>query len=269
MAFDDTDPLEPPPSPLDERLKPWQLLWDCIVSPRAALARVAERPGWRRWIWPLGLLALLSLGVFALQTPARNRHSAAVLAAKMATVQAQMGGDMEVGGQAMGSTSAIAGSMNLVGAITGAVGIPLSILLGTLLVAGVLHFVGTVLGGQQGFGAMFTAAAWAKTPLILSAVLKLGAAAAGNFDFSPEGLSGLVAADPLAEKAVQSYLSPLLAQLDLWKLWHLGLLVVLMMVVSKISRGRALAAVGLLLLLRVLSGVAGVAIANLLGGLSG
>lgn len=273
MAFDDSDPFEQPPSPspspLDERLKPRQLLWDCIVSPGTALARVAERPGWRRWIWPLGLLTLLSLGVFALQTPARNRVSAAALEAKMAEVQAQMGGDAVVAGQAMPAAGGIAGSMNLVAAITGAIGIPLGILLGTLLVAGVLHFVGTVLGGQQGFGAVFTAAAWAKTPLILGAVLKLGAAAAGNFDYSPAGLSGLVAADPLAEKTSQSYLGPLLGQVELWNLWYLGLLVVLMMVVSKISRGRALAAVGLLLLLRVLSGVAGAALANMVGGLGG
>lgn len=272
MAFDDADPLDdnpvPAPSAMDVRLKPWQLLWDCIVSPAAALGRAAERPGWRRWIWPLGLLALLQVAAFALQTPARNRFNAAVEEASPPEVQVQMG-DAAVAGQAMPAATGGASGMNLVGTVAGTVGIPVGILLGTLLVAAVLHFVGTVLGGQQGFGAVFAAAAWAKTPLVLGAVLKLGAAVAGNYDFSPEGLSGLVAPDPLAQKATQSYLAPLLAQVDLWKLWHLALLVVLMTVVARLSRGRALAAVGLLLLLRILSGVAGVAIANMVGGLGG
>jgi len=264
MAFDesDLDVIEQPPLPVEPaRLKPWQLLWDCIVRPAAAMTRLAEHPGWRRWIWPLGLLTLLDLGVLALQTPMRNRLAGALLQAQMAKMQAQTGNAVP---QAGGVTAAgISGGLNLVQTVMGAISIPVGLLLGTLLTAAVLHFVGTVLGGQQGFGQVFTAAAWARAPLILGSVVKLAGAAAGNFDISPAGLSGLVAADPFGDSpTARSYLGPLLGQVELWNLWYLVLLAVAVLAVSRVSRAKAAGAVALLLGLRVLTGVAGVAIGN-------
>lgn len=264
MAFDesDLDAIEQPPLPAEPaRLKPWQLLWDCIARPAAAMARLAEHPGWRRWIWPLGLLTLLDLGIFALQTPMRNRLAGALIQAQMAKMQAQAGNAVP---QAGGVTAAgLSGGLNLVQTVMGAVSIPVGLLLGTLLTAAVLHFVGTVLGGQQAFGQVFTTAAWARTPLILGAVVKLAGAAVGNFDVSPAGLSGLVAADPFGDSpAAGSYLGPLLGQVELWNLWYLALLAVAVLAVSRVSRGKAAGAVALLLVLRLLTGVAGVAMGN-------
>ncbi len=267
MAFDDSDldAIEQPPTPADvARLKPWQLLWDCITGPVAAMGRLAEHPGWRRWVWPLGLLALLNLGTFALQTPMRGRLAGALIQAQLAKAQVQMGDAGAAGGAVM--ASGVTGGMNLVQTIFGVVGIPLGILLGTLLTAAILHFVGTVLGGQQAFGQVFTVAAWAKAPLILGAVVKLAGAAAGNFDMSPAGLSGLVAQDPFGDDpAVGSYLGPLLGQIELWNLWYLALLAVAVLAVSRVSKGKALGAVALLVGMRVLAGAAGVAIGNLVG----
>lgn len=266
MAFDesDLDAIERPPAPAEPaRLRPWQLLLDCVVSPAAAMGRLAEHPGWRRWIWPLGLLALLNLGTFALQTPMRGRLAGALLQAQLAKAQAQFGEAAAQSGAVM--AGGMSGGMNLVQTLMGVVGIPLGILLGTLLTAAVLHFVGTVLGGQQAFGQVFTVAAWAKAPLILGGVVKLAGAAAGNFDISPAGLSGLVAQDPFGDQAGGSYLAPLLGQIELWNLWYLALLAVAVLAVSRVSKGKAIGAVALLVGMRVLAGAAGVAMGNLLG----
>jgi hypothetical protein len=119
------------------------------------------------------------------------------------------------------------------------------------------------MGGQQGFGQMFTVIAWAFLPQIMGLALKLVAALAGNFDPSPAGLSGLVAPAP---GNPPSPLGPILGHIELWNLWTLALFVPAVMAAARIPRRKALVALAIYLGLNI---VLGVGLAFLSGALSG
>lgn len=230
---------------------------DTLRRPSAAMRRLADHPG-RRWVWPLGSLALLRLAIVLAQSKASQAYANAATQAAMAQ---QPGMDPEMAAQA----AEMAGRFGVIGVVFGAVGAVVAVLVGALIVAAVLHFVGTVLGGQQGFAQVFTVTSWARLPLIVGALLQLAYALTGGFDPCPRGLSGLVCPDP-ASPGSASYWSPLLAQIEVWNLWYLLLLGLGVQAVSRVSRRKAVLAVAVVLLLSLSGGLAGTAIARFFAG---
>ena len=135
--------------------------------------------------------------------------------------------------------------------------------IGVVVVAAILHMLGTILGGQQTFTEMFTVTTWARVPLVLGALAQTVQHVLGGWDPNPRGLSGLVAPDPLDPEAQRSYLEPLLAEIELWNLWYLALLVIAVWAASRVSGRKAAIAVLVYVAFRIALGSAGVALSNL------
>jgi hypothetical protein len=161
-----------------------------------------------------------------------------------------------------GPLAAITAAVSLVGA-------ELGVFIAAVAGAAVLHFLGTLLGGQQTFSQMLTATSWARLPLVFQEALRLVVFLPGGFDPNPSGLEGLVAGDPLQAAMAPSPLGPVLAQVSVWNLWKLALFVVAVRAVSQVSRGKAIAAIAVYLLLVVLLGEAGVLVGRFAAELAG
>jgi len=231
------------------------ILVDIVIRPAAALRHLAERPGWR-WVGPLVVLALLSAVLAGFQ--ARSAMAGALASVGEGDVATSPSGSVGAMTGTDARPEAVMQTASTVGTILGAVGGIIGVVIGVALAAAILHFLGTVFGGQQSFAQMFTVTSWAQVPLIFGALVKLAYGLAAGFDPNP-GLSGLV------DKT--SLMFPVLAQIELWHLWSLALLVIGMRVVSRLTRGKALATVGALIALQVLVGELGVLAAQFFGGL--
>lgn len=246
--------LESAFAPPAERTAPappglWSLCIDIVRRPSAAMRALAARPG-RRWVWPL--LALAILGAATAFAVARQSADQAMAEARAAMAQAEA----ESGAAPAISEGALAAGMRI-GMAMAVVGGMVAPFLGAALAAAILHFLATVMGGQQGFVEMLTVVSWSRVPLVIGGALRLAHGLVAGFDPSPRGLAGFVEGSHFA--------GPLLAQVELWNLWMLVLLFLGVRAVARLSRGKALAAVGLLLGLWLLAGEAGVLTARFMG----
>lgn len=264
-AFEDALDLAVPEGPAPEpelvetpRMGLVALCADVLLRPASAMARLSEHPD-RRWLWPLLALVLVKVATVIAQTPARSAFQQAAIQAQLAN-QPGMDPEAMAGAQAMGG-----GALGVITTVLGSLGVVVAVIAGAIVVAGILHFAGTVMGGQQSFQQVFTVTAWARLPLVIGGMLQFGQALMGGFDPCPAGLAGLVCADPLDTEAKASFLQPLLAQIELWNLWYLLLLAIGVMAVSKVSRRKAAGAVGVVLGLVIAFGLAGVAVARWAG----
>jgi hypothetical protein len=264
-AFEDAldlavpESLAPEPEAVETpRMGVLALSVDLLLRPASAMSRLSEHPG-RRWIWPLLALLLVRVATVIAQTPARSRFQQAVMQAQLAD-QPGMDPQAMAGLQAAGG-----GALGIITAVLAALGVVFTVIVGAIVVAGILHFAGTVMGGQQSFQQVFTVTSWAHLPLVIGGILQFAQALMGGFDPCPSGLAGLVCADPMDKEATRSFLEPFLAQIELWNLWYLLLLAIGVMAVSKVSRRKAAAAVGVVVSLSIAAGLAGVALARWAG----
>lgn len=244
---------------------------DVVRRPSRAMARIALRPK-RRWVAPLLALAIVSVPLAIVNA----KHLADAQASAMASVAvapSSAAGEVSAvdgpGGDAAASQAAAVQAGGILTLIFGAVGAAIGAFMVPLIAAGVLHFLSTILGGQQSFAEMFATASWARIPLILRGVLQLVVFGAGGYDPNPSGLSGLAAPAGFQLGATHSYLEPLLAQVEVWNLWYLMLLVIAVMAVARFPRRRAALVVGGLVGLSIGSAMAGIAINNAMSGLMG
>lgn len=244
------------------------LVRDIVIRPSQAMRRLAAHPG-RRWWFPVIALALVTTAATVAGLPASQRFTQQV-----ALSQAQR--DVEDNPEMMGDRSpeeiaafTSGGAFAAVGIGGAVVGALLGGLIGVAVAAAVLHLLGTVLGGQQTFTQMLTVVSWAHVPFVGRELLRLGHHLIGGFDASPAGLSGLVAADPFDPEATASYLTPVLAQIELWNVWYWALLVIGVAVVAHVARRKALVGVVVLVVCQVALGLAAVAASRALGGIMG
>jgi hypothetical protein len=240
-----------------------RLLVGVILHPAATFEQLAARPG-RRWLAPLLALVLLQTA-FGLATVFSPQAQAYSVAAAQRAIE-QSGNPMVA--ESMGSVEDFATSPLVLTA--GVVGALLAGLLGTLVtalvVAAIFHLLGTIFGGQQSFGQMFTVTLWAAWPLAIGLALRLVALLLGHYDPSPHGLSGLVAPEP---GQPPGYLAPLLGHLDVWNLWTLALFVPAVSAAAQVPRRKALVALAIFLALNLAFGMAGTALGQALSGLGG
>jgi hypothetical protein len=165
----------------------------------------------------------------------------------------------------MTTSGALGAAMSSAAVVGAAVGVIAAV----LVVAAILHLLATLVGGQQSFTQMLAVTSWARAPFVLGAVLWLVYVVTGHYDPSPNGLSGLVAPDPLESGAEGSLLQPVLAQVELWNLWYVGLLAVAVREASRVSARKAVAVVAVVLLLEIGLGLMGVWMGRAVGGLMG
>lgn len=244
------------------------LLRAVVVAPAAAMRRLAARPG-RWWVVPIAALALATTAATAAGLPAGQRFStqlALAQARQMAERQPQMMGDQSPEDVAAFTSG---GAFAAIGAGTALLGALLGGAIGIAVAAAALHLLGTVLGGQQTYTQMLTVVSWAHLPFVPRELLRLVYHIMGGFDPSPQGLSGLVAPDPFVRGAQASYLTPLLAQIEVWNLWYWALLVIGVAIVAHVSRRKALVGVIVLVLCQIVLGLGGVAASRSLAGMFG
>ncbi len=258
MELDDAAAV---PDPDAGRLGPLALLRDVVLHPSAAMRRLDAQPG-RRWWLPLTVLVVLSALNAAVLGPRKA----------VAAMQAFQAGQLPPGvsAEAMSAMPAT-DTVGMLAAVTGVIGAVFGVVVGALLVAAILHFVGTVFGGQQTFNAVLTTTSWAKLPLIARSIVQLAwfGSHPGAFDANLGGLSGLLANAEAPAEAASSYWAPLLARVEVWHLWYLFLLVVAVRATSKVTRGRALLIVGVYVALGIGAGLVGTAIGRAMSGFAG
>jgi hypothetical protein len=242
-----------------------QLAKSLFRHPSDAMADLAAHPD-RRWLPPLlALVAVSILGAVA-AIPASRAYQEAVTRAQLARSTVPLPAGQSAEQLAQATTS---GPLGLVVSGAAVVAGALGPVLALLLVAAVLHLLGTVLGGQQTYTQAFTLTAWARMPLAIGGLLWAAYVATGHFDPSPAGLSGLVAPDVAAGQTAGSLWQPVLGQIDLWNLWYLGLLAVGVRTASRVSAAKAVAVVLVLVLLEIGLGLAGVGVGRMFAGALG
>lgn len=240
------------------------LVGDTIRRPRKAMARLAEQPG-RLWLVPVAALALASLFATLVSSGPREEYARARALAQMRLVaernpQAFGGQDPEAMAQ-----MATSGAGQTVSRVTSLVGAVLAPLVAVLAISAVVHFMATLMGGQQTYHQLLTAMAWARWPLVFQAGLRAVVwGATGSFDPYPNGLEGLVAPAAVDSLAKPSVWQPLLAQVSIWNLWTLALMLVGVVVVARLSVRKAAVAVATYLAIVLILGEISVALSSFL-----
>jgi hypothetical protein len=143
--------------------------------------------------------------------------------------------------------------MPMVGSLTG-------LWLGWLLLAALLHFGSTLLGGRGSMQSALNIVAWASLPFAVRDILRIiFMLAAGHAIMSP-GLSGFV--------STPGFLAQLLTRVDIFLIWHVVLLVIGFALTDGLPRGKAVTGV-LVVVILVLLAQAGVgALTSSFGGLA-
>lgn len=143
--------------------------------------------------------------------------------------------------------------MPLVGSLTG-------LWVGWLLLAGLLHFGSTLLGGRGSMQSALNIVAWASLPFAVRDILRIiFMLAAGHAIVSP-GLSGFT--------TTPGFVAQLLTRLDIFMIWHVILLVLGFALTDGLPRGKAVTGVVVVMLL-VLFAQAGIgALTSSFGGLA-
>ena len=113
--------------------------------------------------------------------------------------------------------------------------------LGWLLLAALLHFGSTLLGGRGSMQSALNIVAWASLPFAVRDLLRIiFMLATGHAIISP-GLSGFT--------STPGFLSQLLTRLDIFMIWHVILLVIGFALTDGLPRSKAVAGVVVVLLL--------------------
>ena len=133
--------------------------------------------------------------------------------------------------------------MPMVGSLTG-------LWLGWLLLAALLHFGSTLLGGRGSMQSALNIVAWASLPFALRDILRVVFMLFVDRAITSPGLSGFITSP--------GFLTQLLTRIDIFFLWHVILLVIGFGVTDGLSRGKATVGV-LVVILLVLLAQAGLA----------
>jgi hypothetical protein len=132
--------------------------------------------------------------------------------------------------------------------------------LGWLLLAGLLHFGSTLLGGRGSMQSALNIVAWASLPFAVRDLLRvIFMLVEGHAIVSP-GLSGFTTAPGL--------ISQLLTRLDIFLLWHVILLVIGFAITDGLPRGKAVTGVLVVILLVLLAQAGLGALLSSFGGLA-
>lgn len=225
-----------------------------LLSPRKAFQEIASESR-ATWLTPMLILTITAILVVIVAGYLRSR------AAMMGEIPLPPDWEFwtpEMQNNYMQAQQATQGPtfvyiIPMVGSVTG-------LWLGWLLLAALLHFGSTLLGGRGSMQSALNVVAWASLPFAVRDILRIiFMLAAGHAILSP-GLSGFTSTPGL--------LSQLLTRLDIFLIWHVILLVIGFSLTDGLSRSKAVTGV-LVVLLLVLFAQAGLgALASSFGGLA-
>ena len=120
-----------------------------------------------------------------------------------------------------------------------------SLWLGWLLLAGLLHFGSTLLGGRGSMQSALNVVAWSSLPFAVRDILRIVfMLTAGHAIISP-GLSGFT--------STPGFVSQLLARVDVFLIWHVVLLVIGFALTDGLPRGKAVTGVLVVIVLVLLA----------------
>lgn len=143
--------------------------------------------------------------------------------------------------------------MPIIGSLT-------SLWVGWLLLAALLHFGSTLLGGRGSMQSALNVVAWASLPFAVRDILRIiFMLAAGHAIVSP-GLSGFT--------STPGFVAQLLTRLDIFLLWHVVLLVIGFALTDGLPRGKAVTGVLVVILLVLLAQAGLGALTSSFGGLA-
>jgi len=143
--------------------------------------------------------------------------------------------------------------MPMVGSLTG-------LWLGWLLLAALLHFGSTLLGGRGSMQSALNIVAWASLPFAVRDILRIiFMLVAGHAIVSP-GLSGFT--------STPGFVTQLLTRVDIFLIWHVVLLVIGFALTDGLPRGKAVTGVLVVVLLVLLAQAGLGALASSFGGLA-
>ncbi len=143
--------------------------------------------------------------------------------------------------------------MPMIGSLTG-------LWVGWLLLAGLLHFGSTLLGGRGSMQSALNIVAWASLPFAVRDILRIVfMLSAGHAIVSP-GLSGFAPA--------AGFISQILTRLDIFLIWHVILLVIGLAIADGLPRGKAVTGVVVVMLLVLLAQAGLGALTSGFGGLA-
>jgi hypothetical protein len=117
--------------------------------------------------------------------------------------------------------------------------------LGWLVLAGLLHFGSTLLGGRGSMQSALNVVAWASLPFAVRDVLRIVYMLSVGHAITSPGLSGF--------SATSGFVTQLLTRLDLFMLWHIVLLVIGLAITDGLPRAKAVAGVLVVILLVLLA----------------
>jgi len=141
----------------------------------------------------------------------------------------------------------------MVGSLTG-------LWVGWLLLAALLHFGSTLLGGRGSMQSALNIVAWASLPFAVRDILRIiFMLAAGHAIISP-GLSGFT--------STPGFVSQLLTRLDVFLIWQVVLLVIGLALTDGLPRGKAVTGVLVVIVLVLLAQAGMGALASSFGGLA-
>jgi hypothetical protein len=141
----------------------------------------------------------------------------------------------------------------LVGALT-------SLWVGWLLLAALLHFGSTLLGGRGSMQGALNIVAWAGLPFVVRDLLRLIFMFSTGHTIASPGLSGFV--------TTSGFISHLLTRADIFLIWNIILLVIGFAIADGLSRGKAVTGVLTVMLLVLLAQAGLGALTSGLGGLA-
>ena len=128
--------------------------------------------------------------------------------------------------------------MPMIGSLTG-------LWLGWLLLAAMLHFGSTLLGGRGSMQSALNVVAWASLPFAVRDLLRIVFMLSSGHTITSPGLSGFI--------TTPGFLTQLLTRIDIFLLWQVILLIVGFGIADNLSRGKSAAGVIVVIVLVVLA----------------
>jgi len=116
---------------------------------------------------------------------------------------------------------------------------------GWLLLAGLLHFGSTLLGGRGSMQGALNIVAWASLPFALRDILRIIFMLAAGHAITSPGLSGFV--------STSGFVSHLLTRVDIFLIWSIILLTIGLGIMDNLPRGKAFTGVMIVMLLVLLA----------------
>jgi hypothetical protein len=228
--------------------------WAMLFRPRRGFQEMAaeSRP---TWLTPMLLLSITAILVAVVAGYLQSR------AALMGEVQLPPDWEFwtpEMQDNFMRAQQATQGPvflyiMPIIGSLT-------SLWVGWLLLAALLHFGSTLLGGRGSMQSALNVVAWASLPFAVRDILRIiFMLVAGHAIVSP-GLSGFT--------STPGFVAQLLTRLDIFLLWHVVLLVIGFALTDGLPRGKAVTGVLVVIVLVLLAQAGLGALTSSFGGLA-